>query len=266
MRNVNKRTLCICVICLLFNALSASAYRRYSIIKSANYEILFSVVNTKSICLLRVDTSLNIVIDSVVVFQKKGGFDYKFPEVAITYYKTGIIHHIYSNSNYNYQGNYYSFDSLGRMFEIIPYLDGIKNGIYYKYTPSGILVERTEYIKGEKDGKECIYDYKGRLLFETSYSQGVRNGLRKIYLYTNGNISKSENYANNKKQGITTEYYRSGKVYSIRNYKDDTPDGETTYYNRFGKIQKQYVYSNGNLIQTRYYRFGKQRRIVNTTN
>lgn len=124
-------------------------------------------------------------------------------------------------------------------------LNGVLDSeVFYK---GGIIIEKRKYHKngkletiipyknGVENGIATGHDNRGNLLYIINYKNGKRNGLETWY-YPNGNIFFKVNFKNGKAHGIYTEYYKNGKLKNKDLYENGIKKDKTLWYKKDKKL------------------------------
>lgn len=156
----------------------------------------------------------------------------------------------------------------GNVWKIIPFVNGLEEGIAREFNQEGTIISLVEYKRGFvvnrerinrtdqnglKQGKWKFFHENGRVRLEGNYRNDKENGYFKEY-DENGNLITVSKYVNGElledvpelvELEVRTDYYPSGKVKSIASYKDDMPEGIRRDYNEDGSIKMAYIFSKG---------------------
>ncbi|MCX6271043.1 MAG: toxin-antitoxin system YwqK family antitoxin [Bacteroidetes bacterium] len=152
--------------------------------------------------------------------------------------------------------------------KIIPFVNGLEQGISREFDHDGNVITIIEYKKGfilskeyvnRKDknglkmGKWLTFWESGAIHIEGTYSMDRKNGYFREYTM-DGKLFKISKYIDGELQPDAEEiakideradYYASGKVKTYAQYKANQPDGLWKEYGEDGKLLKSYVYSKG---------------------
>lgn len=171
-------------------------------------------------------------------------------------------------------------------------VNGKENGTLKIYYPNGNLQSKAYYANGKLNGTVEIFDENGKLLFEQNFKNSILNGFFKEYdeagnvkselFYINGNIAPppSEKKAEELKitesdinmlvtvkirklaRGERFSFYMNnryvGKIllddnYNILSASGKIPDGAVQAYSKAGKLEKEFVFTNKELILLKVY-------------
>lgn len=118
----------------------------------------------------------------------------------------------------------------GTVSNSFTYKNDKKVGIHRLYGADKQLLQEEIYDDfGNKTGTWKQFDSKGTLLEEKNYANDQLNGV--YNLYENGKLSASDNYKNNKRNGLSVKYNMdTGKMSSETLMENDQLIKETRYY------------------------------------
>jgi len=169
------------------------------------------------------------------------------------------------------QGNTTYFYPDGKVKLIIPFIDGLEQGIAKEYAPDGTVITYMEYKKGflvsrerinRKDrngmrqGRWKIFFPSGLVQLDGVYRDDKKNGYFKEY-DENGQLLSVKKYVNDVEEkeapelaslSIKTDYYPSGKVKTVASYNGDVPQGVRREFDESGKITAGYIFHKGNIV------------------
>lgn len=103
------------------------------------------------------------------------------------------------------------FDKNNHLIKIIPFVNGLEEGLAKEFNKEGIIILLTEYSKG--------YILKREFINRVDAS-GFKQGLWK-YFYDNDVLKIEVSYVNNKKHGIYKEFSPEGNLLKIEKYEND---------------------------------------------
>lgn len=137
-----------------------------------------------------------------------------------------------------------------------PTQTAIKDGPYEYKSPSGDYAEKGTYSNGQKTGLWTQYGSDGKISSEKNYLNGKLDGESKQY--TNDVLRKSEEYKDDKRDGVVKEFDDAGNPLSSTEYKNGKKHGKETLYKN-GEIASEREFlegeKNGKSIE---YRSGKK--------
>jgi antitoxin component YwqK of YwqJK toxin-antitoxin module len=150
--------------------------------------------------------------------------------------------------------------------DICHYFHGKLHGEYIKYDIISEQIERvTNYKDGIRDGIETKYNNK-KISYTQEYKNDKKDGIYRLYSPVTGTINTEHNYKDDKLHGITKIYYPDGSPKIIFSYSEYLLDGLSCKYYPNGNImeQRNYVsnaingpcytyYENGNLKSKEYW-------------
>lgn len=165
---------------------------------------------------------------------KKNGYYYTYEYKNFENKKTGglISKELFVNDIKQGKSYYYK---NGKIYKIITYVDGQKDGIAIKYNDSII---------------STIYEYnKDYLVYKDNINKldklGKKQGVWKEF-YPNGKIKRKLNYKNGKLNGNLIEYNNLGKPIKTKEYKNDSLICDSVKI-KFNISDRQEFYENGNI-------------------
>lgn len=103
------------------------------------------------------------------------------------------------------------------------------------------------YKNGKKNGKSIEYYKGGGIKSMELYNKGELNGVAREF-YENGNYKKEVYYKEGKKDGQYKEFYENGKPKVIKTYDNDLEDGRVKMFYENGKLYIDLRYDEGNLV------------------
>jgi len=161
--------------------------------------------------------------------------------------------------------------SNGKIKSIIPFVDGLEEGVASEYDTLGNIIQLTHFSKGFISKREYINRtdnfgmkqglwkifYDNQILkTETNYLNNKRNGIHKEF-DIKGNVIKIEKYINDvlisdaketKKLETKKEYHKNGKIKVIATFYNGVAEGNRREYDESGKNIKSYIFSSGIIV------------------
>ena len=159
------------------------------------------------------------------------------------------------------------------MIRLVPYVNGVENGLSREYNSSGTLITVTNYKNGyfQKEEKINRVDKGGmrqgvyreyyeidQIKTDGTYKDDKKNGIFKEYSM-DGRVIKKEEYrmgeliqttAEDKdKFEIKRKYYPTGATKIVGTYKKGVPEGVFRQYDDKGNIDSAKVFSMGRLLR-----------------
>ena len=135
------------------------------------------------------------------------------------------------------KNSYYeiSYDSLGRIKEIIPYSNGLKNGtqIYFREN-----LDVCAFLSNKNNKRHGFtYEfYEGlQIAFKAEEINGQFNGLTTSF-YKNGNVKETGIKTNGKGEAEWIEYHENGRLKAKGTYINGIKQNDWTYWNSDGTI------------------------------
>lgn len=118
------------------------------------------------------------------------------------------------------------------------------------YDPqSGVLVSTRQYHLGKIDGQEINYYENGQIESVITYKNDKKNGPA-VYYDEEGRLLKKENYVNDLLHGINELYW--GNIIIRAPLENGVREGTGQIF-QDGRLVSEWVYSNDELIDKRYY-------------
>lgn len=186
--------------------------------------------------------------------------------LKITYLPDLKIEEEYSNNvKINFEKH---FDSKDKLIKIIPFQNGLEEGVAKEFNNEGIIILLTYYQKGyvmkrefinrvdgsgKKQGLWKIFNNNDILKIEAFYVNGKRHGFYKEY-DDNGNLLKIEKYENDqlivnaletRKLEMRIDYYQNGNPKVIGTYYNGVAEGVRREYNDKGQVVQSYIMQSG---------------------
>ena len=93
----------------------------------------------------------------------------------------------------------------------------------------GGYIQKTHYLNGQFDGEYSETYFDGTMKIKGLYSNGKKEGEWSIHNTTDGKISQQENYSNDKLNGVR-KVFANGELEKSENFKDNKKDGEALVY------------------------------------
>lgn len=185
------------------------------------------------------------------------------------YRENEIVEENFENDVKNGPTRYYYPD--GALKKIVPFENGLEEGLAKEYSANGRIITLIEYKKGfitrrerinrfdqqqQKHGAWKYFYEDGSLKLEGNYKHGLAHGYFKSY-DKKGNLLKAEKFLNGQLQEdaselqkleVVKEYYPDGQLKTVATFKEDVAEGVTKQYAPSGEIEKAVVYKNGKVI------------------
>ena len=128
----------------------------------------------------------------------------------------------------------------------------VKNGYFHFFHPNGVIESMGKYVHGEKDGLWLSYHENGMMQDSTQYDHGSVIGTS-LSWYANGYLQDST-YLNDDGSGLRIGWFDNGSP-SLAGIlaSGEKPHGKWTFYHKNGQISAFETYSNGRLIDKKYF-------------
>jgi len=126
----------------------------------------------------------------------------------------------------------------------VPYKDGKVNGIKTAYSESGTKVLEIPLVDGVLQGERKEYYPNGKLKTVEAYENGHKFGLSRNYS-EDGNIQYEGEFQDNKLNGLQKWYYTNGGTQFEGQYKDGKENGNFKWYNEDGTLKSAAIYKDG---------------------
>lgn len=189
--------------------------------------------------------------------------------LKISYLDRETIKERYRNDIKEGYTTYYYSD--GNIKMVVPFVNGIEQGLGKEHDRDGTIITLTEYNRGfivdrlrinrkdadgRKQGKWFVFWENGNKRQEGRYHDDKMDGYFKDYA-ENGDLLKITKYINGviqpeaeeiMKLEVQNEYYPDGKIKVNAMFRNGIPEGVKREYNSEGKIEKGYIYKNGIII------------------
>ena len=195
---------------------------------------------------------------------KIGTWTYYFPNGAVSSKET-------YDKNGNLTGDVISYHENGQVASIVPYTNGVGEGLVKRYLDCGLLEEeytisndlyegsgsyyRTNGSKasdytttnGQLEGEYLVYHPNGKVMEALIYKEGVIHGLYKSF-YPNGQLQQQGEYSNGTLDGHWLGFHPNGVKKFEVSYKEDKLSGTAKYYTDDGVMTELINYDDsGNL-------------------
>lgn len=128
------------------------------------------------------------------------------------------------------------YDSLGRISEITPYIDGKKNGtqVYFRHDNLGVAG-----LLPFKDDKREGFTYEfypgQQTAFKGESKDNKFNGVS-TWFHKYGNPEATGTRTNDKEEGEWIEYYENGQIKGKGTYANGSKQDDWTYWNANGTV------------------------------
>jgi uncharacterized protein len=137
----------------------------------------------------------------------------------------------------------------GRLSSEGPMRNGKPDGYWKTYYVNGILKSEGNRKNFMLDSLWKFYDEQGNITKTIEYANDKRNGLYIVYKLTGDSVKNNviisrELYLDDIKQGISYYYYDTGKLHMQVNYQDSRKHGEGFEFDENGMIITEYAYRN----------------------
>jgi len=158
--------------------------------------------------------------------------------------------------------------NIGKIKQIIPYLNGKEDGTGFEFEPDSTIISITEYKLGFIQKEEIInrkdlmslkqgvwkeFYPNGNIKQEVPFSNNKMNGYLKEYSIA-GSLNNTTKYINGALQtnvpelaklDVRTEYFSTGQIHFTRTYKDDVAEGIHREFSNNGKVIGAQVFVEG---------------------
>lgn len=122
-------------------------------------------------------------------------------------------------------------------------------------------VMATRNFDGKGNAYTTFFDEKGNKVSEGNAKDQLRQGLWKYYHKGASSLMTTENYVNDKLEGIRKVFYSDGKVAEETPYKNGKKNGVARKYSGEGKLVEEATFENG-LMQGPYTVYNANKTIV----
>ncbi|OFY91199.1 MAG: hypothetical protein A3K10_15635 [Bacteroidetes bacterium RIFCSPLOWO2_12_FULL_31_6] len=181
------------------------------------------------------------------------------------YNKKGALteHKFFSNGKLN--GLYTSYYDVGEDYPevMIPYKNGVIDGIVTKYYLNGQKSFITTFVDGKKEGIEKEFYKNGTLSSDVEYKDGQLNGYYKTY-HPNGQLQSEAQTENGFFNGVKKNYFKDGKLEVECNYYKGDINGVYKEFDIDGKLFYTYDYKKGDVYA--YSFFDKEGKLIHSDN
>jgi uncharacterized protein len=158
----------------------------------------------------------------------------------------------------------------GKIRLIIPFINGLEQGISKEFAKDGTVVTYIEYKKGFivsrerinrkdrnglKQGRWKFFYENGLVKLDGVYKDDKKNGYFKDY-DENGQLLAVRKYVNDVEEkeapelaslSVKTDYYPTGAIKTVASYNGDIPEGVRREYAEDGKIIAGYIFHKGKM-------------------
>jgi len=123
---------------------------------------------------------------------------------------------------------------------------GQETGLFTYYANSDKkIVMATRNFDGKSNAYTIFYDEKKNKVSEGNVINKMREGVWKYYHKSSKAVMTTENYANDKLEGIRNVYYPNGKLAEEVLYKNNVKEGFSKKYSKKGKLVEESTFANG---------------------
>ena len=129
-----------------------------------------------------------------------------------------------------------SYHSNGMVYEVINFINGLKEGDFKEFDSTGRLAEEGSYKNNLKTGEWVLYNNLGSKFEVVNFVEGKEHGIAKTY-HTNGNVSSIGTYKAGEPTGTWISYNKDGIETERLKYFPGIKDPEKIPVN-----QKQNIY------------------------
>ena len=116
-------------------------------------------------------------------------------------------------------GELKQYYSTGKLKEVIPFKNGVQDGVGKLYYQSGELEKKLQYKNNKFHGFYKEYHKNGKLKTSGWYENGLEEGVWKSWDQNGKLSSEFDGFKNGKSEGVMIWYYSWGEIKSI--YKND---------------------------------------------
>lgn len=189
--------------------------------------------------------------------QKVGLWKYYYPDGTIS-----------SEETYDEQGNLtgtgINYHKNGEVASIIPYVNGVGEGLVKRYYDCGALEEEYTISNNQSEGSGIYYNPDGNKASEYLAKNGLLDGRYTTY-FADGKVMEELAYKEGMREGTYTSYYDNGQVRETGLYKEDLLEGPWKGFYKNGQKQFENEYNAGKLKgQAKYYyQSGSVKDIIN---
>lgn len=193
----------------------------------------------------------------------------------MSYYENGRMEESYTFKKGIIDGPHNQYYENGKFKAEYSYVDGFKHGEAKEYYDNGKIQSILSFVNGSLHGKLIKYHENESLEAEQLYSQGElmewkeyneKGQLRSLDDKVSGQIRKYNDIGQITYRGgysidgsvilgdgLYVSYYDDGKIRVIYSIVDGKPHGFCCEYYENGNLKEQQVFTNGELIYTRFY-------------
>ncbi len=116
---------------------------------------------------------------------------------------------------------------------------------FFDDTSSGTVIATREFNPKDNSCYTIFYNQKGNKVSEGKLVNKLHDGKWNYYHENSPIVMTSENYVNDKLNGLRKVFYPSGKIAEEANYKNGKKDGSYKKYTETGIILEETLYKNG---------------------
>lgn len=163
------------------------------------------------------------------------------------YYKNGQLEREANFSKGLLNGKRSIYWKNGSIHYILYYKYGKPDGLGFTYRKNGSLKVESMYSGGFVNGPSTDYKRDGKQKTQWYYIDGEKQNIWKSYHYYSNDTLQTSYYLNKLKMADSAyqEYFRNGNLKKTGNYKNHKKDGEWTFYESNGGIKKTVQYIEG---------------------
>jgi antitoxin component YwqK of YwqJK toxin-antitoxin module len=118
---------------------------------------------------------------------------------------------------------------------------------FFDDTKAGTVIATREFNSKDNSCYSIFYNQKGNKVSEGKLVNKLHEGEWKYYHEDSPLLMTSENYSNDKLNGLRKVYYPSGKIAEEANYKNGKKEGFYKKYTEIGIVLEESQYKNGEL-------------------
>lgn len=151
----------------------------------------------------------------------------------VVYYRNGVLDSV-SKEYFPVKENWKHNITDGKLYRLITYKNGYKDGLSETWYDNGKPEEITHYNKGEKDGEYMHWSSDSVLLEHSNYVSGELDGHYETW-YDNGKKKEDGYYNLGNKNKTWKTWDKNGKLLSVKHYTSNISgiDGEMNEANSF---------------------------------
>jgi antitoxin component YwqK of YwqJK toxin-antitoxin module len=138
-------------------------------------------------------------------------------------------------------------DNVGTILQEGILRGGKREGNWTIYHPGGFIKSIVPYVNGMKEGVSIEMGTNNQLTLKVGYHHDLRHGEYREYLYST--LKEERQYQNDKIEGVVKVYYDTGKIQEEATYKNGTRDGVSKWYDQEGNVTIEYEYKDGQLVK-----------------